>query len=992
MGLYVIGVIKDKSKKMVGIRLMDSETSKIKDVTIDSLITSLKNGVEVIGINIINGELTGSNGSLNRYPQIIDGKLQGKSTLIILESIECDGETAGYVVTDYKGNKVSLKVEDAIEYSEVNGIANGLVREPSGKKKHISSINGSYRVKDTKKIEITDIAWDVKEFCNFMDFWGHGYKIVDGDILILDCPNLEVLKIPKGIEEVRVDGGYTKLKKLIISDARVSLGKFLNYAASHLEQIVFSEGIELIDGYKIGTQLVEFSKLSSVTFPKGLKAICDLDFSKSQITKVNLRDGLKTLKNSFSNLKQVERINLPDSITHIEDCFLSCDSLIGINMPESLVYLGRMTFRRTKIDYMNLSSCESLAYIKNTQSIGSNIMRVKLHDSMRIGSENSNRSGIDRFRYGGAVGYYKFIDKDEAVIGEITTDIEDYMLYDSSISTDIVVKGKVKRIGNRAFGGCSSCGNINIESAEELRYIGDMAFERTKNTKEIQFNNLKVLSKIGSYAFAESTGLKFLDLSNVTGDIDIGEGAFYNSSLESIVFPRCGVVKLGDRVFEGSRLKGIVIPEGVVELGDSLFLGCRELEYIVIPKSVKVIGNDSITATGNFDTKILVYSGSEAEGICKSMGIDTITIKSISDVEKILRDRLKARNTEEDGKERKELARLLLSGIKKYEVLLTDRFINNASKLYYIYSSISQGYNRSSQDVRLITEDFLSSRLKNMTRTDKYISEIKVKEDDGSKFNVLCNYITSAFKVNKNVITGGGLTFTDEKLITRQFIYKSKKGSILRARSLGKGLTAILIIIGNEIVFATAFDGSIKPNNSYNFLTDGVNTENIFEISVASLLNKGDILYKINRNFEGTVKEQINSSISDMELPLIMSEASMINLNSCCILLGTKFMVAGSGVKSVDFTKPIKQHKNSNILCCRTGKILSVLTGDIDFNRDLSYKEHEQTGESNLDIRDITVMDIKQLGKKSAIGLRGYGIDEDSAIEIYNNICSAIRK
>ena len=147
MAVVMIGTIRQNSKSVIGVRLYDTENEYFKDVPINSVKAALSKGVEIENLGLQAGEVVGTNGSIDRYPVIIKGKLVGKSPLIVLNEV---GDL-GYDVVDWKGKKGRYKTEDVVAYSKKNGIANGKLVERDGKQ-FISSINGSYR-----RIEIESI-------------------------------------------------------------------------------------------------------------------------------------------------------------------------------------------------------------------------------------------------------------------------------------------------------------------------------------------------------------------------------------------------------------------------------------------------------------------------------------------------------------------------------------------------------------------------------------------------------------------------------------------------------------------------------------------------------------------------------------------------------------------------------------------------------------------------------------------------------------------
>ena len=70
----------------------------------------------------------------------------------------------------------------------------------------------------------------------------------------------------------------------------------------------------------------------------------------------------------------------------------------------------------------------------------------------------------------------------------------------------------------------------------------------------------------------------------------IGDGAFANSSVNNINFPR-GLTRIGRYAFSKVwGLTDVTLPYGVRYIDEGAFSGCRDLERIFIPDSVEYIG------------------------------------------------------------------------------------------------------------------------------------------------------------------------------------------------------------------------------------------------------------------------------------------------------------------------------------------------------------------------------------------------------------------
>ena len=126
------------------------------------------------------------------------------------------------------------------------------------------------------------------------------------------------------------------------------------------------------------------------------------------------------------------------------------------------------------------------------------------------------------------------------------------------------------------------------------------------------------VTTVGHWAFGETTQLSCVSLPS-TLEL-IGENAFQESGLTSIVIPNgiteipdgmvsdCSqlqeivipdsVTKFGDGAFAGCALTSFTIPDGMTEIAPRLFYGCSQLQEVDIPDSVTKIGEYAFAGSG----------------------------------------------------------------------------------------------------------------------------------------------------------------------------------------------------------------------------------------------------------------------------------------------------------------------------------------------------------------------------------------------------------
>jgi hypothetical protein len=100
------------------------------------------------------------------------------------------------------------------------------------------------------------------------------------------------------------------------------------------------------------------------------------------------------------------------------------------------------------------------------------------------------------------------------------------------------------------------------------------------------------VTEIRERAFSNSRVVKTVSIPETVRTI--GEEAFYNSTIESIVIPD-GVTSIGARAFSKSAISSIILPNKLTTITEGVFAGCRQLTSIIIPVGVKTIGEEAFS-------------------------------------------------------------------------------------------------------------------------------------------------------------------------------------------------------------------------------------------------------------------------------------------------------------------------------------------------------------------------------------------------------------
>ena len=229
------------------------------------------------------------------------------------------------------------------------------------------------------------------------------------------------------------------------------------------------------------------------------------------------------------------------------------------------------------------------------------------------------------------------------VIPKFVTHIGDYAFEKCWNLKTVDLHDNIKYIGNYAFSWCNELKFIEIpESVREIgvgafscsgleeikikaniKEIMDSTFERCRSLKEIKIPD--TVKFIGAYAFMACVRLKGIHISNQVKQI--GNRAFFASGIAEAVlegdleelsegiFSECNNLNrvkikdtikiIGDCAFSfcnslnrieiigKSQLINIELPSKLEVIGDEAFDKCSEIDYIVMPDTVKELGNNA---------------------------------------------------------------------------------------------------------------------------------------------------------------------------------------------------------------------------------------------------------------------------------------------------------------------------------------------------------------------------------------------------------------
>lgn len=860
MNIYLIGTIHNTDKNIIGYRIIDYDTGKTMDVPTDNMLSVLSNKqVEVKGISIENSKFIGTNGSLDRYPKILNNKLFGKSSLVIINQIVNENGTLGYTVCDWKGESKRASLKDVIQYASTNGIANGALKSLNGKE-FISPIQGEYpkivietpvakvaketvsistqvkevdtkqeskelEVKEEKLVEeikvepivpnieeLEKAIWDYRDFENYLIANNIEYETSQDGLPIVTGRGLKVLKYPNirerdviyDIEHETID-----LQEIIIPNTVTYISTQLFPKLSFCKKIYIQDGARELSVYTSSSK--HYNCVEDIRVPDSMEKFNGFNYLNN-LKKIDLSNtNLKELYNLFGYCKNLNDIKLPKSIVTISSCFSYTD-IEEVVIPEGVRDISN-----------SFNGCKRLKKLVLPKSL------VRIADSF-------NECIID-----------------EVDISNCSNLKELERVFSDCIFIEKVsLPEQLEVIGRRCFSDCLRL--ENIELSDNIREIEDAAFSDTRIksitlgskfeklgnclNKNIKITLNKNLTTIPIYAFLKYREIGSIDIQGSIEEVSLG--AFNGTLLKEIELPisvekisaeafkdcvrlaninlqdLTNLEEIGPSAFYKTGITKAIFNESLVSIGDSAFESSK-LKYVLIPKSVRYIGKKAFADI--LGLVAYVYRASYAEKYFKKNNISYVTINDIEEFYEYTHENRELA----ENKEKK--LKLLVSQDKNHHVLLSEPYKNKADLLYSLYTTVSQIATENNND-RLKTDKFFDVNISAIPYMSNIISSERNKRVDTDNFDsysadklsptfiTLCNMLTHFTQRNTAPFVTNCIEYYKENAGNENIeiapVYVDSCSSIIsiivrNERQYIQGM-GILVEINGTIVYTTAID------------------------------------------------------------------------------------------------------------------------------------------------------------------------------------------
>jgi len=442
-----------------------------------------------------------------------------------------------------------------------------------------------------------------------------------GNFTFTDCFGLTSVTIGDGVISIGDDAFYncSGLASVAIGDGVTSIGDDAFYNCSGLASVTIGDGV---------TSIGEFafrgcSSLTSIIIPNSVTSIGKDAFDRCYgLTSVTFGNGVTDIGDAaFYECSSLTSITIPNNVTCIAvRAFAGCTSLTSVvSEIEKPFEFGEAAFGRISDDcVLTVPSGTRDAYLAAgwTEEIfkGGIVEAAAPSPSIAFADANVKAICVANWDTNGdnelsEAEAAAVTDLGEVFKGNTTitsfdelqyftglTEIHDYAFRNTIALTSVIIPENVTRIGKGSFGQVVDIGASNLVSVQlpdGLTEIDEDAFWECNKLKNINF----------------PTSLR-----------TIGECAFHNTAIESLILPE-GFLSLGYSACNFcSFLKSIYIPSTVTSIGEYAFSSCNALHSIVVSEDNTVYDSrENCNALIKTETNKLIRGGNQTIiplGIC----------------------------------------------------------------------------------------------------------------------------------------------------------------------------------------------------------------------------------------------------------------------------------------------------------------------------------------------------------------------------------------
>lgn len=383
------------------------------------------------------------------------------------------------------------------------------------------------------------------------------------------------------------------------------------------------------------------TSLKYVQLPSSLSQISDKVFEGcNKLTNVNLEDltNLTSIGSAAFNSTALREVKIPANVTTLgAGCFYNCQNLTDVeflgekvtSMGDSIFYgcsrLKNINLEKTKGNVDADSSDDYFSYTIPSKaffgcaSLKQVALPAKINNlgSCTIGVEAFNFSGINNIIWPNTTirfsdNSFKNTEFTDLVLPKGSM-FDGFGVFENcySLKTADITNLQYASTGNMTFVNCYNLETVKLQSG--IADIGTSAFRDCKKLRTITSTDINTSASINDYAFQYCENLSNIPIMPA---FYIGKQAFAHTAITNITIPNT-VKKIGDGAFSNTKLQSVVFEEGgdagaitfgidtfhtcknlssvtfssrVTTLPQSMFYACDSLISIEIPASVTTLG------------------------------------------------------------------------------------------------------------------------------------------------------------------------------------------------------------------------------------------------------------------------------------------------------------------------------------------------------------------------------------------------------------------
>lgn len=434
--------------------------------------------------------------------------------------------------------------------------------------------------------------------------------------------NLKSVVLPAGLKTIEDKAFYQSgINSITIPSSVTSIGAEAFYYAN-LNTLVFEEGGK--ETLTIGYRAFRNQYISSVEFPSNLVYIGAEAFYGASINEITFADDTEIdfigdgafantqfttitvpsvtvmgIRNTtpgstigvFNNNKQLKSVVFKEGLVELGDkTFAGCTALETVSFPASLESMGAFTFNAGNGYYSD--TCSALKKVMFAS--GSNLEVIPVGTFTGSGLESITIPASVKTIADASYNSYGSVDSSLYGAFEECKNLEAVMFENGTAIT---------HVGANAFKGCVELKYISLPST--VSTVGRNAFTNCLSIESIVIP--ETVTQFGFEAFSAGTNAD-TQLSSViinSKATELSFGMFRNlKNLKTLVIPDT-VKIIGDYCFENSGLEEIVIPETVTKVGAYAFSGCTSLKKVTILAKIDVLPRNFFLDCTALETVIL---------------------------------------------------------------------------------------------------------------------------------------------------------------------------------------------------------------------------------------------------------------------------------------------------------------------------------------------------------------------------------------------------